>query len=49
MEDYNIFDSGDLELCFGSSEMALQDIEQRMATILRDGEASPSCWGANTW
>ncbi|MDD6570333.1 MAG: agmatinase [Acidaminococcus sp.] len=38
LEDYSIFDSGDLELCFGSSEMALHDIEQRTATILKDGK-----------
>lgn len=36
--DYNIFDSGDLELCFGSAEQALLDIEQRTATILADGK-----------
>lgn len=38
LEDYAVFDSGDLELCFGSSEMALQDIEQRTAVILQDGK-----------
>ena len=27
--DIRVFDSGDLELCFGSSEMALSDIEKR--------------------
>ena len=32
------FDSGDLELCFGSSESALVDIESRAAEILRDGK-----------
>ena len=36
--DISVFDSGDLELCFGSSEMALQDIEERTATILQDGK-----------
>ena len=37
LEEYAVFDSGDLELCFGSSEMALQDIEERTATISRTG------------
>ena len=27
--DIRVFDSGDLELCFGSSEMALSDIKKR--------------------
>lgn len=36
LTDYNIFDSGDLELCFGSAEAALADIEDRAATILKD-------------
>ena len=36
--DYNIFDSGDLELCFGSSEMALKDIEKRTNEILKDNK-----------
>ena len=36
--DCEIFDSGDLELCFGSSESALVDIESRAAEILRDGK-----------
>lgn len=34
--DHKIFDSGDLELCFGSSETALSDIESRTEEILRD-------------
>ncbi|MCR5824242.1 MAG: agmatinase [Lachnospiraceae bacterium] len=33
-----IFDSGDLELCFGSSEAALKDIEERADEILNDGK-----------
>ena len=32
--DISVFDSGDLELCFGSSEMALADIEKRAEEIL---------------
>lgn len=38
LTDYAIFDSGDLELCFGSAEMALADIEKRAAKILSDGK-----------
>ena len=34
LTDFDIFDSGDLELCFGSSEAALADIEARAAEIL---------------
>jgi agmatinase len=33
-----VFDSGDMELCFGSSEMALADIETRAEQILADGK-----------
>lgn len=38
MTDYSFFDSGDLELCFGSSEKAIEDIEERTQTILEDGK-----------
>ena len=38
LTDYHTFDSGDLELCFGSAEMALTEIEQRAAQILEDGK-----------
>lgn len=38
LTDYAVFDSGDLELCFGSAEAALSDIEQRTAEILNDGK-----------
>ncbi len=38
LTEYNIFDSGDLELCFGSAEGALADIKERAATILEDGK-----------
>lgn len=38
LEDYEIFDSGDLELCFGSSEKALDAIEERTDTIFEDGK-----------
>lgn len=36
--DCNIFDSGDMELCFGSAESALDDIEARAEEILTDGK-----------
>ncbi|MBQ4283878.1 MAG: agmatinase [Lachnospira sp.] len=38
LTDYNVFDSGDLELCFGSSEAALSDIEERADIILNDNK-----------
>lgn len=36
LTDYNVFDSGDIELSFGSAEAALQDIEERASLILKD-------------
>lgn len=36
LTDCRIFDSGDLELCFGSAQLALADIEQRTREILED-------------
>ena len=38
LADVSIFDSGDLELCFGSAELALADIENRAKQILSDGK-----------
>lgn len=38
LTDCSIFDSGDLELCFGSAELALQDIEDRAEEILSAGK-----------
>ncbi|MDD3470837.1 MAG: agmatinase [Thermoguttaceae bacterium] len=38
LTDYAIFDSGDLELCFGSPESALNVIGERTRTILNDGK-----------
>ena len=38
MEDVKVFDSGDLELCFGDTEMALKDIEERASVILDAGK-----------
>ena len=38
LTDCAVFDSGDLELCFGSAEMALADIEARARVILEDGK-----------
>lgn len=34
--DFNVFDSGDLELSFGSTESALSDIKERADIILKD-------------
>jgi agmatinase len=36
--DRKVFDCGDLELCFGSAEAALADIEDQTRTILNDGK-----------
>ena len=38
LTDIQVFDSGDLELCFGSSEMALDDIQNRAWEILEAGK-----------
>lgn len=38
LEDAKIFDSGDLELCFGRTELALSDIESRAEEILSAGK-----------
>ncbi len=38
LEDINVFDSGDLELPFGSPERALEDIEKRASIILDDAK-----------
>ena len=38
LTDCAVFDSGDMELCFGSAEAALADIEARTALILGDGK-----------
>lgn len=34
--DYNIFDGGDLELCFGNTNRVLEDIEAAAESILQD-------------
>ncbi|WP_050614040.1 agmatinase [Bacillus testis] len=36
--DLSVFDSGDLELCFGNAERVLADIEERAAKVLEDGK-----------
>lgn len=36
LTDYDVFDSGDLELCFGSAKNALADIEERAEQIVTD-------------
>ncbi|MBE6845983.1 MAG: agmatinase [Ruminococcus sp.] len=38
LEDISVFDAGDLELCFGSPESALADIEEISEKILSDGK-----------
>lgn len=38
LEDYNVFDSGDIELSFGNTEKALSDIEERTREILNSGK-----------
>ncbi len=38
LADYAVFDSGDLELCFGSPELALADITRHTTQIIRDGK-----------
>lgn len=38
LTDSAVFDSGDLELCFGSAEAALSDIEDRASEILDAGK-----------
>ncbi len=38
LSDFNIFDGGDLELCFGRAELALSDIESFASDILDDGK-----------
>ena len=38
LTDYAVFDAGDLELCFGSAEMALADIQARAEEILQAGK-----------
>lgn len=38
LEDHAIMDSGDLELCFGSSDQALKDIQGRAEQILQEGK-----------
>lgn len=38
LADCRVFDSGDLELCFGNAGAALRDIEERSHVILEDGK-----------
>ena len=37
LEDTNIFDCGDLELCFGSAEKALEDIDRELKCLSQNG------------
>lgn len=36
--DYAVFDSGDLELCIGNAQIALEQLEERADIILQDGK-----------
>lgn len=38
LSEYQIFDSGDIELCFGNTRRVLEDIEVRADIILEDGK-----------
>ncbi len=38
LTDFATFDCGDMELCFGSAQSALDDIKERTQTILSDGK-----------
>lgn len=38
LTDISVFDSGDLELCFGNAKRVLDDIEKRTSKILEDGK-----------
>lgn len=38
LTDYRVFDAGDLELCFGSAESALSDIEELTKQIVKDNK-----------
>lgn len=38
LTDFAVFDSGDLELCFGDTKAALSQLEQRTEEILKDGK-----------
>ena len=43
LADIRVFDCGDLELCFGSAEAALRDIEEKAGEILADGIPEGRC------
>lgn len=38
LEDYAVFDAGDLELCFGNTERVLDDIEAFATGVMNDGK-----------
>lgn len=38
IEDYKIFDGGDLELCFGNTEKVLKDIEENVDEIINNNK-----------
>ncbi len=47
--DIRVFDSGDLELCFRSSEMALLDIEKESKGDIKRRKISTASWEENIW
>ena len=44
LTDFDVFDSGDLELCFGSSELALADIRR---TVRPGGYPARELWSGD--
>ena len=48
LEDISVFDCGDLELCFGSAEAALKDIEEKRERSCGTGKCL-SWSAASTW
>ena len=51
LTDYSVYDAGDLELCIGSSELALKQIEDTANEILSDNKI-PHAWrrtSCHTW
>ena len=48
LTDFDIFDSGDLELCFGSSEAPLRTSKPAQRRSCRTA-SSRCCWAVNIW
>ena len=47
LEDFAVFDSGDLELPFGNTQRVLDQIEEHTAEILKDGKIPCMMFTAN--